>query len=60
MTVLHRIPAMQGEKPQKAGNLIKCQWCGSKLGPDDKVWECVGNLSHYLVCDKCHDTAIRH
>ena len=58
MAILHRIPTMQGDTPEKAENLPKCQWCNLDLHPDDTVWECVGNLGHYLVCDKCHEEAI--
>jgi hypothetical protein len=51
---------MQGDTPQKAGNLIKCEWCNKALKPEDTVWECVGNLDHYLVCNECHNQAIIH
>ncbi len=60
MAVLHRIPVSQGDIPQRALNLTKCQWCGKLLLWDDIVWECVGTLDHYLVCDECHKTAIVH
>ena len=60
MATLHRIPVMQGDAPRKAENLIKCEWCGKALNPQDTIWECVGNLDHYLVCDECHQTAIVH
>ena len=60
MATLHRIPVMQGDVPQKAGNLDKCQWCNKALKPQDTIWECVGNLDHYFVCDECHQQAIIH
>lgn len=60
MVSLHRIPVMQGDTPQKAANLPKCQWCNKELKPEDTVWECRGNIGHYLVCDACHETAIIH
>ncbi len=60
MAILHRIPMSQGDIPQKARNLIKCQWCGKQLKPDENIWECVGNLGHYLACDGCHQAAIIH
>ena len=60
MAILHRIPVAQGDVLRKADNLTKCQWCNKELNPDDTVWECVGNLDHYLVCNDCHETAIIH
>jgi len=60
MATLHRIPVMQGDTPKKAKNLTKCQWCNKELKPEDTVWECVGNIDHYLVCDTCHELAIIH
>lgn len=71
MAILHRIPVMQGDAPvtdtrrsmplfSTAGNLTNCQWCGKELQYKDTVWECVGNLDHYLVCDECHQQAIIH
>uniref|UniRef100_A0A6M3KB53 Uncharacterized protein n=1 Tax=viral metagenome TaxID=1070528 RepID=A0A6M3KB53_9ZZZZ len=60
MAVLHRIPVMQGDAPQLAENLPSCQWCKKELQPNDTVWECVGNINHYLVCDQCHVSAIVH
>jgi len=60
MAILHRIPIAQGDVPQKAGNLTKCQWCHKPLNSDDTVWECMGNIGHYLACDDCHETAIIH
>jgi hypothetical protein len=62
MAVLHRIPVSQGDVPQTAeqANVRVCQWCNAELRPTDKVWECVGNLSHYIVCDECHNKAIIH
>lgn len=60
MAILHRIPVMQGDTPRKAGCLTKCEWCNKPLYPEDTIWECVGNLDHYLVCDKCHEQAIIH
>ena len=62
MATLHRIPVMQGdvEGTFKAGNLLKCQWCNKEVQPEDTMWECVGNLDHFLVCDDCHESAIIH
>ena len=57
---LHRIPITQGDISQKAGGLTHCQWCNAKLTPDTPVWEAVGRLDHYLVCEECHQAAIVH
>lgn len=60
MATLHRIPVMLGDIPEKARYLTKCQWCNKELKQEDTVWECIGNIGHYLVCDTCHETAIIH
>lgn len=44
-TVLHRLP-LDRDFPVSSSTL--------------RVWECVGRLDHYLVCNKCHDEAIVH
>ncbi len=61
MTLLHRMPIESGKDvSQPKGNIDRCQWCGVSLDKTDKVWECVGKLDHYLVCDGCHEEAIIH
>jgi hypothetical protein len=53
MATLHRIPVMQGDTPQKAKTLTKCEWCNKPLAKQkstiDHVAECVQGESQSLI-----------